>query len=57
MINPMINTAVVSDLSKKEFHEATEGLGVLTAVSKHAGADEAEGLLEYLYKINMKMSV
>ncbi len=56
-INPMINTAVVSDLSKKDFHEATEGLGVLMSIPLEAGAKDAEGLLEYLYKINMMMSI
>lgn len=56
-INPMINTAVVSDLSKKDFHEATEGLGVLMAIPSEAGSKDAQGLLAYLYKINMMMSV
>lgn len=57
MVNPMINTAVVSDLPKKEFHEATEGLGVLMSIPSTAGTKEAEDLLAYLYKINMMMSV
>jgi CheY-like chemotaxis protein len=52
MINPMINTAIVSNLSKKDFHEATEGLGVLMAIPQDAGANEACNLLEYQYKIN-----
>jgi len=56
-INPMINTAVASDLSKKDFHEATEGLGVLMSIPLEAGAKDADGLLDYLYKINMMMSV
>lgn len=56
-INPMINTAVASDLSKKDFHEATEGLGVLMSIPIEAGAKDADGLLDYLYKINMMMSV
>lgn len=56
-INPMINTAVASDLSKKDFHEATEGLGVLMSIPLKAGAKDADGLLDYLYKINMMMSV
>lgn len=52
MINPMINTAIVSDLSKEAFHDATEGLGVLMAISLDAGKVEAFNLLEYFYKIN-----
>ena len=29
MVNAMVNTAVVSPLSDEEFHEASEGLGIL----------------------------
>jgi len=31
-INAMVNTAVVSSLSAKEFHDASEGLGVLSSI-------------------------
>lgn len=51
MINPMINTAVASDLPKDDFHEATEGLGVLMAVPLNAGKEDALYLLDYLDKI------
>ena len=51
MINPMINTAIASDLSKKDFHEATEGLGVLMALPLDADEKDATYLLEYLGKI------
>lgn len=57
LINPMINTAVVSNLSKKAFHEATEGLGVLMSIPVTATAEDAEGLLNYLYKINCLTSI
>ena len=29
MVNAMINTAVISPLSEEQFHEASEGLGVV----------------------------
>ena len=42
-VNPLINCAVVSSLSPKEFHEASEGLGVLMQLS--VGADENQATL------------
>ncbi len=51
MIDPMINTTIISDLSKEDFHEATEGLGVLMAVPVNAEKEDAVYLLEYLDKI------
>ncbi len=55
-INPVINTAVASNLSKKDFHEATEGLGVLRAIPLKADSDDAISLLNYLGKIESIMS-
>jgi DNA-binding NtrC family response regulator len=40
-VNPMINTAVVSNLSEHDFHEASEGLGILLQLPVHPGKDEA----------------
>lgn len=56
-VNPMINTAIVSGLSEKDFHEATEGLGVLMSIPQDASGEDAAGLLEYLNKINMMINV
>jgi DNA-binding response OmpR family regulator len=39
--NAMINTAVITSLSGKEFHEQSEGLGVLCGVASPPGRDEA----------------
>lgn len=50
-VNPMVNTAVASDLPEKEFHEATEGLGVLMAVPLTAAEYDARRLIDYLNKI------
>jgi DNA-binding response OmpR family regulator len=47
MANAMVNTAVVSPLSEEEFHEASEGLGILGRLPEvPAGGDAAELLLK-----------
>ena len=48
MINPMINCAAVSSLSHEEFHEASEGLGVLMQLPVSPGEFEAKDLLKRL---------
>ena len=48
MINPMINCAAVSSLSHEEFHEASEGLGVLMQLPVNPGEFEAKDLLKRL---------
>lgn len=48
---PMLNCAVVSSLSPGEFHEASEGLGILMQLPVEAGKKEADQLLEHLQKI------
>ncbi len=48
---PMLNCAVVSSLSPSDFHEASEGLGVLMQLPVEAGKKEADQLLEHLKKI------
>ena len=47
-INPMINCAAVSQLPPEEFHEASEGLGVLVQLPVDPGELEAEDLLKRL---------
>lgn len=47
-VNPMINTAVVSPLSKSRFHEASEGLGVLMQLPPEPGENEGRKLLQLL---------
>jgi DNA-binding response OmpR family regulator len=47
MVNAMVNTAVVSPLSEEEFHEASEGLGILERLPEvPASSDAAELLLK-----------
>ena len=50
-VNPMINCAVTSDLSHEDFHEASEGLGLLEQLPLQPGAEQADALLEQLKKI------
>ncbi len=50
-VNPMINCAAVSPLSSKEFHEASEGLGLLMQLPVRPGKEHAKDLLERLRKI------
>lgn len=50
-VNPMINSASVSSLSTKDFHEASEGLGLMMQLPSPPGRDEAEELLGRLRKI------
>jgi len=47
-INPMINSAAVSPLAPEEFHEASEGLGVLMHLPVSSGKLDAENLLKRL---------
>jgi len=48
MVNAMVHTAVVSPLSDQKFHDASEGLGVLTRLPLMPGKNEAEELLHKL---------
>lgn len=50
-INFMINFAVVSELSPDKFHEATEGLGVMTQLPKQPGKEDAEEMIKTLKQI------
>jgi two-component SAPR family response regulator len=50
-INFMINFAVVSGLPHDEFHEASEGLGVMAQLPKRPGKKEAEEIMKTLKQI------
>ena len=54
MVNAMVNTAVVSPLSDEEFHEASEGLGILGRLPNHPGMSDAD---ELLHKLRMVLGV
>ena len=48
MVNAMVNTAVVSPLPDGEFHEASEGLGILGRLPEDPGRRDAEEILRKL---------
>ena len=52
MVNPLANTAIVGSLPEDEFHEATEGLGVLMQLPPRPREADAESLLAVLAKIS-----
>lgn len=54
--NALVNCAAVSSLPEKEFHEASEGLGLLAKLPPRPGADEARKLLERLLMIKGMVS-
>lgn len=54
-VNPLVNTAIVSTLTADEFHEATEGLGVLMQLPPHPSETDAEALMAVLEKIGALM--
>jgi DNA-binding NtrC family response regulator len=47
-VNPRINCASVSQLSADEFHDATEGLGVMAQLPNQPGRVDAEKLIQSL---------
>jgi CheY-like chemotaxis protein len=55
--NPTINFAVVSSLSSEEFHEAGEGLGILTQLPIKPGQEHANMLMRQLNDILTAVSM
>ena len=51
MVNAMVNTAVLSPLSEAEFHEASEGLGILGRLPVKPGRGDAVDLLKKLRRV------
>ena len=49
--NPFLNTAAISSLSPKDFHEESEGLGVLMQISVNPDSGDGEKMIDYLKKI------
>lgn len=50
-VNPMINCALVSSLSEKAYHEASEGLGILMQLPIEPGRGDAGRLMDHLNQI------
>jgi len=51
MKNAMLNQALVSRLSSEEFHEASEGLGIMAQLPPEPDAAHAKTLLDTLKKM------
>jgi len=47
-VNAMLNTVVITDMSPDEFHEDSEGLGVLCAVPSSPGWDDGARAMNQL---------
>jgi CheY-like chemotaxis protein len=47
-VNPFINCAAISHLTEKEFHEASEGLGIMNHLPLNPGRSGAEAVLKSL---------
>lgn len=54
-VNPMINCASVSRLSPENFHEASEGLGLMAQLPIQLGKEDAEKLLQHLRHLKTLM--
>ena len=54
---PLINCAMVSTLVPKDFHEATEGLGVFMQLPVDSGAEEAAKMVQLLESIDALMAM
>ena len=50
-VNPMINSAAVSSLSKEAYHEASEGLGILMQLPPSPDRADGERLMAHLNQI------
>ncbi len=50
-VNALVGCAVVSDLSDEDFHEASEGLGLLAKLPPNPGQNEAQVLFDALVAV------
>lgn len=55
-VNPFIASVMISGLDHDDFHEETEGLGVLMQLPENPGPAEAGELIEKLQQIDKIMS-
>jgi CheY-like chemotaxis protein len=55
-INPMIQCASVTSLSQKEYHEKSEGLGLMDPLPDRPGEKDAERILRDLRQIKGYLS-
>jgi len=50
-VNAAINSAVMSPLTSEQFHEDSEGLGILTQIAPHPGEKDALDVMAKLMRI------
>ena len=55
-VNPMIHCVSVTTLSQKEYHEKSEGLGLMDPLPDQPGEKDAERLLQDLRRIKGHLS-
>jgi hypothetical protein len=55
--NPMINSAAISSLPPEDFHNASEGLGILMQLPWKPNEADAARLLRHLNKILKTMKI
>jgi DNA-binding response OmpR family regulator len=54
---PMVNSAVISSMSSEDFHETSEGLGILMQLPVRPNEADASRLFEHLNKIFNAMKI
>ena len=54
---PMVNSAAISSLPPEDFHQASEGLGILMQLPVRPNEEDAARLLEHLKKILSAMKI
>ncbi len=50
-IDAMINTAVLTDMDEKDFHEAGEGLGILMSLPLNPGEEDGREIMSRLKQV------
>jgi len=54
LFNPLLNCAAISSLSPTDFHEASEGLGILMQLPKKPGKEDG---IKLLYHLNIVLNI
>lgn len=52
MINAVVHSAVVSSMNEEDFHEYTEGLGIIAPLPETPSADDAKYIMTVLDELN-----
>ena len=52
MINAIVHSAVVSSMNEEDFHEYTEGLGIIAPLPENPSSDDAKYIMTLLQELN-----